>query len=70
MPLPAGSAPGDQVRLVLLDLDTEVEGVVTSTGEDDPFGSSDGGVAVSGDHSAAVAMAAADGRLVVLVSAG
>ena len=70
VPLPTGSVPGDRVRLVLLDLDTEVEGLVTSTGEDDPFGSSDGGVAVPGEHSADVATAAADGRLVVLVSAG
>ena len=67
--LPTGSDPGDPVRLVLLDQGTEVEGVVTSTGDDDPFGSPEGAVAVPPEQSADVAAAAAAGRLVVLVSA-
>lgn len=68
--LPDGAQPGDRVRLVLLDSGNEVEGVVAHPGSDDPFGAADGGVAVPSAHSAEVALAAANARLAVLVSAG
>lgn len=68
--LPQGAAPGDPVRLVLLDSGVEVEGVVAYQGSDDPFAAADGGVAIPPEQSAEVAQAAANGRLVVLVSTG
>ena len=68
--LPDGAAVGDDVRLVLLDTGEEVAGVIAHPGSDDPFAAADGGVAVPADSSAAVALAAADGRLAVLVSTG
>ena len=68
--LPDGASVGDRVRLVLLDSGEEVEGVIAHPGSDDPFAAADGGVAVPADSSAAVALAAAEGRLAVLVSTG
>ncbi len=70
VPVPVGSLPGDQVRLVLLETGREVAGVIAQTGSEDPFGATDGGVAVHPDHSAEVAIAAANGRLALLVSSG
>ncbi|HEU4319346.1 MAG TPA: hypothetical protein VFS66_04630 [Acidimicrobiia bacterium] len=68
--LPDGAAVGDDVRLVLLATGEEVEGIIAHPGSDDPFAAADGGVAVPTDNAAAVALAAADGRLAVLVSTG
>jgi hypothetical protein len=68
--LPQGASPGDPVRLVLLDTGMEVEGVVAHQGSDDPFAAADGGVAVPEERSADVALAAANGRLTVLISTG
>jgi hypothetical protein len=68
--LPEGASAGDAVRLVLLDSGTEVDGVIAHPGSDDPFAAADGGVAVPPDRSADVALAAANGRLAVLVSTG
>ncbi|MFZ0014854.1 MAG: hypothetical protein WAL25_12155 [Acidimicrobiia bacterium] len=68
--LPNGALTGDEVRLVALDTGTEVEGVVAYPGSDDPFDAADGGVAVPSDVSKEVAMAAANGRLAVLISTG
>lgn len=68
--LPDGARVGDGVRLVLLDTGDEVEGVIAHPGSDDPFAAADGGVAVPADSSASVALAAAEGRLAVLVSTG
>jgi len=68
--LPGGARTGDEVRLVALDTGTEVEGVVAYPGADDPFDAADGGVAVPPEASAEVAMAAADGRLAVLILTG
>ena len=68
--LPDGVTVGDEVRIVLLDSGAEVEGVVAHPGSDDPFAAADGGVAVPPDNSAAVALAAATGRLAVLISTG
>jgi hypothetical protein len=68
--LPPGARIGDEVRLVTLDTGVEVEGVVAYPGADDPFDAADGGVAVPPEASADVAMAAASGRLAVLISTG
>ena len=70
VPLPDGAAVGDEVKLVLLDTGGEVPGVVAHPGSDDPFAAADGGVAVPPEGSADVALAAANGRLAVLVSTG
>lgn len=67
---PEGVVTGDQVRLVLLDTGAEVDGVVAHPGSDDPFAAADGGVAVPPGSSAEVALAAANGRLAVLISTG
>lgn len=68
--LPDGVRAGDEVRIVLLDGGAEVEGVVAHPGSDDPFAAADGGVAVPPESSAEVALAAANGRLAVLISTG
>jgi hypothetical protein len=68
--LPQGAEVGDEVRIVLLETGREVPGVVAHPGSDDPFDAADAGVAVPPELSAEVAMAASDGRLAVLVSAG
>ncbi|HUG08337.1 MAG TPA: hypothetical protein VMP13_05510 [Acidimicrobiia bacterium] len=68
--LPEGADVGDEVRLVLLDSGAEVAGVVASSGSDDPFAAADGGVAVPPASAAEVAVAAANGRMAVLVSSG
>lgn len=68
--LPDGANVGDDVRLILLDSGDEVPGVVAHPGADDPFAAADGGVAVPPDSSSDVALAAANGRLAVLISTG
>lgn len=68
--LPDGADVGDDVRLVLLDSGEEVAGVVAHPGSDDPFAAADGGVAVPPETSSDVAVAAANGRLTVLLSTG
>jgi hypothetical protein len=68
--LPDGARTGDAVRLVLLDTGTEVEGIVAHPGSDDPFAAADGGVAAPTGDSGEVAVAAANGRLAVLISTG
>jgi hypothetical protein len=68
--LPDGADVGEDVRLVLLDSGDEVPGVVAHPGSDDPFAAADGGVAVPSERSSDVAVAAADGRLAVLISSG
>jgi hypothetical protein len=68
--LPEGVESGDRVRLVLLDSGSEIDGVVAHPGVDDPFAAADGGVAVPSESSSEVAIAAASGRLAVLVSTG
>jgi hypothetical protein len=68
--LPDGADVGEDVRLVLLDSGGEVPGVVAHPGTDDPFAAADGGVAVPPESSSEVAVAAANGRLAVLISSG
>lgn len=68
--LPDGADVGDDVKLVLLETGDEVPGVVAHAGSDDPFAAADGGVAVPPKNSSDVALAAANGRLAVLISTG
>lgn len=70
VPIPSGAVAGDEVRLVLLDSAGDVPGVVADPGSDDAFSSGDGSVAVPPEGSTEVALAAANGRLVVLLSTG
>ncbi len=68
--VPEGSQVGDRVLLLVPDTGLVVEGVVSSLAGSDPFSIGSGAVAVGPDHAGAVGAAAADGRLVVLVSTG
>lgn len=70
MEVPPGAAVGDRVRVVVLDTVETVEGIVTSVTSDDPFASLRGGVAVEAARASEVAVAAANGRVSVLVSTG
>lgn len=66
MALPLGTTQGMRVRLVFVD-GTSVEGTVVQPAEEDSLGlASDGLVAVDGVSADAVALAAANGDLVVL----
>lgn len=68
--VPQGALPGDEVRLVLIDTSETFTGFVVSTRSDDPFADTIGSVAVDQEAAGAVAVAAAEGRLAVLVSTG
>ncbi len=66
MALPLGTAPGMRVRLVFAD-GTSAEGTIIQPSEEDSLGlASDGLVAVDGVLADAVALAAANGDLVLL----
>ena len=62
--------PGNPVKLVLLDTGVVVDGVVATPSSDDPFGVVTGGVAVSAAVAGEVAVAAANGRIAILISTG
>lgn len=66
--LPDGADTGDDVMVVLLDTGEQVEGVVAHPGADDPFAAADGGVAIPPGRASEVAVAAANGRLAVLIA--
>jgi hypothetical protein len=68
--VPAGARAGDRVRLVVVDSGLVVDGFVASPPDPDPFSNRGGGVAIPAEHAATVAGAAADGRVVVLISTG
>lgn len=68
--IPADAVLGGQVQVVLLDTGATVPGVVSAVSSDDPLLSATGAVAVSPDYAAAAALAAAEGRAVVLVGTG
>lgn len=70
VPLPDGAVAGDEVRVVLVDSGLDVPGVVANPPPDDTFATGDGTVAIPSEGSAEVALAAAQGRLVVLLSTG
>jgi hypothetical protein len=65
--LPAGARQGNPARLVLIDLGVVVDGVIARAPLDDPLGGSYGSVAVSPAVAADVAVAAADGRVAVMI---
>jgi hypothetical protein len=65
--LSSSAAPGSQVRIVVLEPPTTIDGVVARAGADDPFSlEATGLVAVPGEMAAQVAAAAVLGNVVVL----
>lgn len=68
--VPYGSVRGERARVVLLDSGRVVEAVIAAETSDDPFTNTAGSVAVPADSASDVAIAVADGRAVVLISAG
>lgn len=68
--VPPEARIGDPVRLILFDDGRSIEGVVSAVGSSDGFTPSTGGVAVASQVASEVAMAAASGRVAVLVSTG
>ncbi len=66
--LPTGTPPGTRAQLIGTDPAFETEGIVVATAEQDLLSFSDGGtVAVPPERAAAVALAARDGTLIVLL---
>ncbi len=68
--LPPSARSGDPVRMVLVDTGEVIDGLVASVGDPDAFTVGGGAVAIPGDRAAAVASAAINGRVVVMVSTG
>ena len=68
--VPQGADRGDPARLVLLDTGEVMEAVVVVGLDDDPLGRASGAVAVGPEHAAAVAAAAAAGRVAVMIRTG
>lgn len=68
--VPEGARVGDRVLVVVVDTGLVAEGVVATVPGSDPFAAGTGGVAVAPDHAGAVAVAAVDGRVAVMVSTG
>lgn len=67
--VPQGARVGDPVQVLVLSSGRSVDGVVTAVEPDDPFVDETGAIAVSPEHVTEVAMAAAEGQIVVLVAA-
>ena len=68
IPLPGAAIPGTRVRLVGIDTVFETDGIVVSVGGEELLSFSESGmVAVPPDFAAAVAIAARDGTLIVLL---
>lgn len=68
--VPVEAEIGDQVRVILVDEGRAVEGVVSAVGSPEGFDVSTGGVAIPPEQASDVAVAAANGRVAVLVSTG
>lgn len=69
--LPPQATRGTTVRLVILESDLVVDGIVTSAAGSGSFGIEEAGlVAVPGDRAAPVAAAAATGNMTILIEAG
>ena len=68
--VPRTARRGSEVRIVLLDSGRVVAGIVTDEGDSDPFNDSSGSIAVEPDTAAEVAMAAASGRIAVMLTSG
>ena len=69
-PVPPDSAPGQKVKVILLDSGETIDGVVTAVSDNDPFAIESGAIAVESEHAADVAVASAAHRVAVLVSTG
>ncbi len=72
-PVPMGAAPGTAARAVIRadgSPPLEIEAVVVRAGEDDPFDTAGGVVALPAEWMAVAATAVAEGRMVMGVSAG
>lgn len=68
--VPRTARVGDPVQLVLIDSGVAVGGTVRAVADEDPLGNGLGSVAIPPDQAVAVAAASANGRVIVLVSAG
>lgn len=68
--LPRGARNGDEARLVLLDTGEVVEGRVVGAVDEDPLGSGLGMVAVDPAGATEAAVAAAEGRIAVMIATG
>jgi len=69
LPIPGESVPGTTIRIVLTDTATTVDGIAVAAGPKDPLSSQATGLAaVPAGSAAAVASAAANQRVVVLIS--
>lgn len=68
--VPRTAKPGDPVQLVLVDTGMVIAGTVHAVADVDPLASGLGLVAIPPEHAAAAASASANGRVVVLLSAG
>jgi hypothetical protein len=69
LPMPGDPAPGTAVRIVLTDTSTTIDGVVVAGPVHNGFNPrAEGLAAIPGEHAAAVAAAAIDQHLVVLIA--
>ncbi len=68
--LPRGARSGDDARLVLLDSGEVVEGRVVGAVDEDPLGSGLGMVAVDPERAGEAAVAAAEGRIAIMIATG
>lgn len=68
VPVPAGAAPGDRARVVVVDTGTVAEGVVVAVAPDDLLSTGGGTVAVEPSHAAEVAAAAVEARVAVMIA--
>jgi hypothetical protein len=68
--VPAMGRPGDRVRVVVVDTGLVAEGVIVSVPTLDSMGGTPGAVALPSDQAAAVAAAALQARVAVMISTG
>ncbi len=66
--LPRGAAMGDDARVVLLDSGEVVEAKVVGSIDEDPLGSGLGMVAVEPERATAAVMAAAEGKVAIMIA--
>ncbi len=66
--LPRGAAVGDDARVVLLDSGDVVEAKVVGSTDEDPLGSGLGMVAVEPERATAAVMAAAEGKVAIMIA--
>jgi hypothetical protein len=68
--VPPSGRVGDRVRVVVVDAGLTVEGVIAAVASLDPLGGTPGAVALPAEGAAAVAAAALEGRVAILISTG